>query len=71
MLVKFKRRHRFFKAGEVREVPDHIGLKYAQTGIVTIIKKDHGPLKPSSPENKAIQGSQRPPLRKGRSKKKE
>ncbi|MBW2060937.1 MAG: hypothetical protein JRI95_05160 [Deltaproteobacteria bacterium] len=52
-------------------MPDHIGLKYAQTGIVTIIKKDHGPLKPSSPENKAIQGSQRPPLRKGRSKKKE
>jgi len=57
MQVKFKRRHRFFQIGEVRDVPDHIGLKLAQSGIVNIMdegkKLDESPI----PEDKAVKGS--------------
>ncbi|MBW1710540.1 MAG: hypothetical protein JRG97_12920 [Deltaproteobacteria bacterium] len=59
MLVKFKRRHRFFEAGEEKEVPDHIGVRMAQSGIVTIIDEDKGSTETAWPEDKAIKGTVR------------
>ncbi len=59
MLVKFKRRHRFSEVGEIREVPDHIGERLVQSGIVVVLKEDEETLKTRNPENKAIKNSVR------------
>ena len=60
MLVKFKRRHRFLQAGQVRDVPDHIGQSLIAAGIVTAVIG----AATVKTENKAAAGAKKPAAKK-------
>jgi len=64
MLVKFNRRHRFYRAGQVLDIPARVARAWASAGIVSLVRPE--PSGPEEPENKAVLKSRRTAAGRGR-----